>query len=111
MLEFLFTSAPLLYAGVFVLGALIGSFLNVVILRLPPLLEHDWRCQCRDLLELPPEEGLADAKLTAGFGITARVAAWALERPDEFCAWLAGSSVAPARRRPLLEAVEADSQV
>jgi leader peptidase (prepilin peptidase)/N-methyltransferase len=40
---------------VFVLGALIGSFLNVVILRLPPLLEYDWRCQCRELLALAPE--------------------------------------------------------
>jgi leader peptidase (prepilin peptidase)/N-methyltransferase len=48
-------SAPLLHAGVFVFGALIGSFLNVLILRLPPLLEYDWRCQCRELLELDPE--------------------------------------------------------
>jgi leader peptidase (prepilin peptidase)/N-methyltransferase len=40
---------------VFVLGALIGSFLNVVILRLPLLLEHEWRCQCRELLELEPD--------------------------------------------------------
>ena len=54
MFEIVLESAPLLYAGVFVLGALIGSFLNVVILRLPPLLEYDWRCQCRDLLELDP---------------------------------------------------------
>jgi leader peptidase (prepilin peptidase)/N-methyltransferase len=52
MLDILFEMTPLLYAGVFVLGALIGSFLNVVILRLPPLLEHEWRCQCRELLEL-----------------------------------------------------------
>jgi leader peptidase (prepilin peptidase)/N-methyltransferase len=35
------------------LGAIIGSFLNVLILRLPPILEHDWRCQCKELLELP----------------------------------------------------------
>ncbi|HET9122856.1 MAG TPA: prepilin peptidase, partial [Acidiferrobacteraceae bacterium] len=34
-----------------VLGLLIGSFLNVVILRLPPLLEHQWRAQCHALLE------------------------------------------------------------
>ena len=54
-MESVLGSAPLLYAGVFVLGALIGSFLNVVILRLPPLLEHEWRCQCRDLLELELE--------------------------------------------------------
>jgi leader peptidase (prepilin peptidase)/N-methyltransferase len=37
---------------VFVFGAVIGSFLNVVILRVPPLLEYDWRCQCRELLEI-----------------------------------------------------------
>ncbi|MBT8063834.1 MAG: A24 family peptidase [Gammaproteobacteria bacterium] len=57
MLEFVLDSAPLLYAGVFVLGAIIGSFLNVVILRLPALLEHDWRCQCRELLELEGDSG------------------------------------------------------
>ena len=55
MLEALLASPPLLYGGVFVLGALIGSFLNVLILRLPPLLEHDWRCQCHELLALPSE--------------------------------------------------------
>ncbi len=53
MLDFIFASAPLLFGGVFVFGAIIGSFLNVVILRLPPLLEHDWRCQCQELLALP----------------------------------------------------------
>ncbi|MBT8048823.1 MAG: prepilin peptidase [Xanthomonadales bacterium] len=56
MLDIIFESAPLLYAGVFVFGALIGSFLNVVILRIPPLLEYDWRCQCRDLLEMEAAE-------------------------------------------------------
>ena len=32
------------------LGLLVGSFLNVVILRLPRRLEHDWREQARELL-------------------------------------------------------------
>jgi len=56
MLDIFFASTPLLYAGVFVFGAMIGSFLNVVILRIPPLLEYDWRCQCRDLLEIESGE-------------------------------------------------------
>lgn len=43
-----------LVAAVFVLGLLVGSFLNVVILRLPARLMQEWRCQCRELLELAP---------------------------------------------------------
>ncbi len=56
MFETLLATPPLLYGGVFVFGAIIGSFLNVVILRVPALLEHDWRCQCKELLELPTED-------------------------------------------------------
>ena len=56
MFELLFQSTPLLFAGVIVFGLIIGSFLNVVIFRVPPLLEHDWRCQCRELLQLKPDE-------------------------------------------------------
>ncbi|HEY0231811.1 MAG TPA: A24 family peptidase [Dokdonella sp.] len=33
-----------------VFGLLVGSFLNVVILRLPRRLEHEWRAQARELL-------------------------------------------------------------
>ena len=35
-----------------VLGLLVGSFLNVVILRLPPRLLYQWREQSREMLEL-----------------------------------------------------------
>ena len=38
-----------------VLGLLIGSFLNVVIYRLPKLMQRDWREQAREILELPAE--------------------------------------------------------
>jgi len=41
------------------LGLIVGSFLNVVILRLPARLMHSWRQQSRELLELPEED--ADA--------------------------------------------------
>ncbi len=36
----------------FVLGLLVGSFLNVVIYRLPFMLERDWRQQCCELLKI-----------------------------------------------------------
>src|ERR1700722_2430040 len=39
------------FAGsVFLLGLVIGSFLNVVIYRLPIMLERDWRAQAAELL-------------------------------------------------------------
>ena len=37
------------------LGLLVGSFLNVVILRLPRMLEADWKAEARDLLDLPAD--------------------------------------------------------
>lgn len=38
---------------VFLLSLLIGSFLNVVIYRLPIMMEREWRAQCRELAESP----------------------------------------------------------
>lgn len=42
-------------ASAFLFGLLIGSFLNVVILRLPPRLEWSWKRDSRELLELPAD--------------------------------------------------------
>ncbi|MEG5264710.1 A24 family peptidase [Pseudomonas sp. JDS28PS106] len=36
-----------------VLGLLVGSFLNVVIYRLPKMMERDWKIQAREMLGLP----------------------------------------------------------
>jgi leader peptidase (prepilin peptidase)/N-methyltransferase len=41
-------------AGAGLLGLLVGSFLNVVIHRLPRMLERDWRRQCADLQGTAP---------------------------------------------------------
>jgi leader peptidase (prepilin peptidase)/N-methyltransferase len=47
----LYTDNLALFAGsVFVLGLVIGSFLNVVIYRLPIMLEREWRSQAAELL-------------------------------------------------------------
>ncbi len=46
----LYSDNPALFAGsVFVLGLVIGSFLNVVIYRLPIMLEREWRAQAAEL--------------------------------------------------------------
>ncbi len=43
----LFQSSPALFiTTVLVLGLLVGSFLNVVIYRLPIMMEHEWQAQC-----------------------------------------------------------------
>jgi len=50
-------SAPLFIGVVFLLGLLVGSFLNVVIHRVPVMLERSWRRECLALdgKEPPPE--------------------------------------------------------
>lgn len=49
----LFNTYPLFYlTTVFVLGLTVGSFINVVISRLPVMMEKEWRDQCCDLLEI-----------------------------------------------------------
>ncbi|MBS0579879.1 MAG: prepilin peptidase [Proteobacteria bacterium] len=50
----LLASSPRLFIGTcFVLGLAIGSFLNVVIHRLPLMLERQWREQCLELASNP----------------------------------------------------------
>ncbi len=44
----------LFYSSTLILGLLVGSFLNVVIHRLPKMLEQDWKEQCAVLLEQEP---------------------------------------------------------
>ena len=48
-------ASPLLWTGaVFVFSLAIGSFLNVVIHRLPKMLEREWRAECADLSGAAP---------------------------------------------------------
>ena len=55
LLDGLNSSPGFLIACTLLLGLCIGSFLNVVILRLPVMLERGWRKECRLLLEIPAE--------------------------------------------------------
>lgn len=50
----LFTQAPATFiAVVFAFALLIGSFLNVVIFRLPIMMQREWREQCEELAKEP----------------------------------------------------------
>jgi len=50
----LFAESPLLFlAAVFAFALVIGSFLNVVIYRLPIMMEREWREQCEELAKTP----------------------------------------------------------
>lgn len=50
-------SSSLFIAVMAMLGLIVGSFLNVVIHRLPQMMEQEWRSQCRQLLEIPTPAG------------------------------------------------------
>ena len=59
----LFNQYPAFYLGtIFISGLLVGSFLNVVIYRLPVMMEHDWKEQCCELLEIDSPECAQDNK-------------------------------------------------
>lgn len=52
--EFFAAWPPGLALCAFLLGLVVGSFLNVVVYRYPLMMKADWRQQCHDFLELPP---------------------------------------------------------
>lgn len=55
----LFSVYPLAFVFTALLvGLVVGSFLNVLVWRLPKMLERDWRQQARDVLGLPGETPL-----------------------------------------------------
>ncbi len=56
MLEMLSGSPAVFIVIVIAFTLLIGSFLNVVIYRLPVMMERDWREQCNELCESPGDD-------------------------------------------------------
>jgi leader peptidase (prepilin peptidase)/N-methyltransferase len=53
MAEFLFQTPGVFVAVAFALALIIGSFLNVVIYRLPIMMQREWREQCEELQNTP----------------------------------------------------------
>jgi len=64
LIEFLAANPTLFGTGIAILALLIGSFLNVVILRLPRMMEHTWRREAQQLLQ-------SDVSLGGGSGAEA----------------------------------------
>jgi leader peptidase (prepilin peptidase)/N-methyltransferase len=56
-MQALLTQSPLIFIAVaFVLALLVGSFLNVVIYRLPIMMEREWRTQCDEISATPASD-------------------------------------------------------
>ena len=57
VVQFLTANPPVLLTFSGLLGLIVGSFLNVVIHRLPKMMEREWRSQCAEILdgEAPPD--------------------------------------------------------
>src|SRR5450631_1062457 len=83
----LYADNPAVFAGsVFVLGLIIGSFLNVVIYRLPIMLEREWRAQA--------------AEFAASIDDTAAAATW-VEGVAETFTLSTPRSACPACKAPI----------
>jgi leader peptidase (prepilin peptidase)/N-methyltransferase len=64
----LFAAQPsFLYLLLAVLGLVVGSFLNVVILRLPAMMQQEWSRDCRQLLELEDGADSGEESLSLSF--------------------------------------------
>jgi leader peptidase (prepilin peptidase)/N-methyltransferase len=55
-MDLILSNPQALYGVTLLLGLLVGSFLNVVVFRLPKRLEYGWRSECRELLGLEAAE-------------------------------------------------------
>jgi leader peptidase (prepilin peptidase) / N-methyltransferase len=68
-IELLTSSPPLLIVTSVVISLLVGSFLNVVIYRLPIMLDREWRSQSQQLLASPPAAGTDTLAADATFNL------------------------------------------
>lgn len=67
----LFLEFPFVFIFVItLLGLLVGSFLNVVIYRLPLIMDREWRKECKEYLELEYDEGGDDKTFNLGFPLS-----------------------------------------
>ncbi|PCJ24445.1 MAG: prepilin peptidase [SAR86 cluster bacterium] len=78
IIDLLSASPTLLITICSVLGLLVGSFLNVVVYRLPIMLQREWKEQCCDYLEI--ENTIPDSNDSS-----AKFKVFNLQKPDSHC--------------------------
>lgn len=78
IIDLLRNSPEFLITASIVLGMLVGSFLNVVVYRLPIMLQREWKQQCCEYLEIENSEPDSNAG-------TAKFAKFNLQTPDSHC--------------------------
>ncbi|MDA1371578.1 MAG: A24 family peptidase [Proteobacteria bacterium] len=78
IIDLLSASPAFLVTICVVLGLLVGSFLNVVVYRLPIMLQRDWKQQCCEYLEI--ENCVPDSNESS-----AKFATFNLRKPDSHC--------------------------
>ena len=78
IVELLETSQAFLIIASLVLGLLVGSFLNVIIYRMPVILQRDWKRQCSEFLEI-------DNSLSEDKSHSLKHEAFNLQQPASHC--------------------------
>ena len=84
LIELLEAAPALQIAVAFLLGLIVGSFLNVVIYRLPLMMERDWRRQCAELAAEDERQAAGDPPHVAPIHAAA-VPAFNLVVPGSTC--------------------------
>jgi leader peptidase (prepilin peptidase)/N-methyltransferase len=87
-------SPSLLYGSTLALGLIVGSFLNVVILRLPRIMEAGWRRECAELADSVATATEAQPATDASRALT-------LARPPSHCP-ACGHRIRPLENVPIL---------
>ena len=101
LLRYLATDPGVFVAAMFLLGLAAGSFVNVVVFRLPRMMEAAWRAECRAILEEGSSEADPSGEHSPGGTGTVR---FDLVHPPSACP-------ACGRRIPVLENVPVASYV
>jgi leader peptidase (prepilin peptidase) / N-methyltransferase len=82
----LYVAYPALFAAAaFVIGLLVGSFLNVVIYRLPIMMERDWRSQAAEVIASTVAADTMSGSTPAGAGAVPAAERFTLAVPRSAC--------------------------